>query len=218
MPPTPASTGSMSTSAISSDAVGSRLAALPSPRRVGLVLALAGVAGAAVPASAQVRLSQDEALRLAFGPPATVERRTAFLSEADLATARTRAGRDVELTQRVVTYYVGRSGDAPLGVAYFDVHRVRSHNEVLMVVVSPDGRIGRIEILRFDEPPEYRAPNGWLDLLEERGLTDELSLKGAVVNMTGATLTSQAVVRAARRVLALHEVIRPFGQPTRATP
>ncbi len=152
-------------------------------------------------------------MRLAFPEPATIERRTAFLSEAEREAARRRAGGEVDLTQHVVTYYVARASDgSPLGVAYFDAHRVRTLQEVLMIVVTPDGVIGRVEVLRFNnEPPEYRVPEGWLEQLEGRTLDEELSLKGAIINMTGATLTSRATVRAARRVLALHAVIRPFG-------
>lgn len=162
------------------------------------------------PAAAQ-GLTQEEALRLAFPPPATIERRTAFLEEADRAQAARWAGPDVDVDQSVVTYYVGYSDDVgPIGVAYFDVHRVRTLSEVLMIVVTPDDRIERVEVLRFSEPPEYRAPEGWLEQFEGRGLNEELSLKGGIVNITGATLTSRAVTLAARRVLALHRVIRPF--------
>ncbi|HEX6106552.1 MAG TPA: FMN-binding protein, partial [Gemmatimonadales bacterium] len=99
----------------------------------------------------------------------------------------------------------------PVGVAYFDSHRVRTLNEVLMIVVEPDDRIRSIEVLRFAEPPEYHASEAWLRQFEGRGLTPELSLKSAIPNMTGATLTSHAVTRAARRVLALHQRIGPFA-------
>ncbi len=171
-------------------------------------LTLALVSGGA--ATAQVRLTQEEALRLAFPEPAAIERRTAYLSRAELERARRLAGEDVEVEQSVVSYYVGRGDAGPLGVAYFDAHRVRTLPEVLMFVLTPDARIERIEVLKFSEPPEYRAPEGWLGQFRGKGLSDELSLKGSIVNMTGASLTSRAVTRAARRVLALHQVIRPF--------
>ena len=175
-------------------------------------LIVAGLTWAA-PLAAQT-LTQDQALRLAFPPPAVIERRTAFLTEEQIARARTLAGPDVEVTSRVVTYYVGRScgpsvSCAPSGFAYFERHRVRTLNEVLMFVVSPEGRIVRTDILEFREPPEYRASPRWLGQLSGRGLEDGLSLKEAVVNLTGATLTSRAITRAARRVLALHGVIAP---------
>ncbi|GIW51986.1 MAG: FMN-binding protein [Gemmatimonadales bacterium] len=162
--------------------------------------------------AAQQRLTQEQALRLAFPEPARIERMTAFLSQADLERAREIAGPGVEIRSSVVTYYLGRRGGEILGAAYFDRHRVRTLDEVLMIVVGPDDRIKHIEVLRFAEPPEYRPPEGWLRQLQDRALDDELSLKGAIVNLTGATLTSQAVVQAARRVLALHRVIAPFAR------
>lgn len=159
---------------------------------------------------AQQRLTQEQALRLAFPEPATIERRTAFLSPADLQRARELAGPEVDIRSSVVTYYLGRREGTLLGAAYFDRHRVRTLDEVLMVVIGPQGRIAHIEILHFAEPPEYRAPHSWLEQLQGRGLDRELSLKGRIVNLSGATLTSQAIVRAVRRVLALHHVIEPF--------
>ncbi len=161
---------------------------------------------------AQLRLTQQEALRLAFPEPAIIERRTAFLDEEQLERARELAGSDVEVDQRVLTYYVAALDGTSLGVAYFDAHRVRTLPEVLMIVVSAEARIERIEILKFSEPPEYLAPAGWLRQFDGQDLSRELSPKGSIVNITGATLTSRAVTQASRRVLALHEVIDPFKQ------
>ena len=176
---------------------------------LGVVLAVAGVVASTSATAAQL-LTQDEALALAF-EGATPERHTAYLGDAELEQARRLAGRDVQIESTVVTYYVARRGAETLGVAYFDAHRVRTVQEVLMVVVGPDDRIRRIETVSFREPPEYRAPDGWLRLFESHRLDAALSLRGDVPNMTGATLTSGAVTRSARRVLALHEVIAPFG-------
>lgn len=163
-------------------------------------------------ASAQiVRLTQDEALRIAFPEPASLERRTAFLTDGELQRARALAGDDVPVTRSVVTYYIGARDDAPVGAAYFDAHAVRSLAQVLMIVVNRDGRVGGIEVLKFEEPPEYAARAGWLDMFTGRTLDGSLSLKRAIPNLTGASLTSQAVVRAVRRALALHRIIDPFG-------
>jgi hypothetical protein len=176
-----------------------------------LAVALASAAAVPAPAAGQQVVTQQEALRLAFPEPAEIDRRTAFLDSADLARAREAAGSGVEVEGTLVTYYVGTEGDAPLGVAYFDAHTVRTLPEVLMVVVTPDGRVGRVEVLKFAEPREYRPPDGWLGELEGRELSPRLSPGRDVVNITGATLTSRAVTRAVRRVLALHRVIDPLG-------
>lgn len=161
---------------------------------------------------AQVLLTQEEALDLAFPPPATVERRSAFLDEAQLQEARRLAGDDVSVDQSVVTHYVAHRDGRPMGVAYFDVHRVRTMREVVMIVVSPEGVIDRVEVLRFAEPPEYMASEAWIDQLEGQTLTPELDVGREIINMTGATLTSGALTRASRRVLAIHRVVDPFGE------
>ena len=165
---------------------------------------------APVVASAQT-LTQNEALDLAF-PGADFERRTAYLGDVTLDSAARLAGPDVPIEATVVTYYVARRGGEAVGVAYFDVHRVRTLPEVLMVVVGPDDRILRIESVSFHEPPEYRAPDGWLRQFSGGGLDEDLSLKGRIANMTGATLTAGAASRAVRRTLALHAVIDPLGE------
>jgi len=175
-----------------------------------VAIAALTVAATRAPVGAQV-LTQDEALELAF-PGDEVERRTAYLTDDQLARATEEAGPDVEVETGIVTYYVAIRGDRPVGVAYFDVHRVRTVTEVLMIVVDPNDRIRRVETIRFSEPPKYQAPDGWLRQFDGQGLDEELSLKGEIANITGATLTAGAVTRSTRRALALHHVIAPFGE------
>lgn len=170
------------------------------------------LAALAEPAGAQVLMTQQEALRLVFPEPAAIERRTAYMAEEEIAKVDLLAETGRPLDRAVVTYYVGRLGDEPLGAAYFDAHRVRTLQEVLMVVVDPDGRVSRIEVLGFAEPPDYMAPDGWLELFSGRALEPGTSTRGDVPILTGATLTSHAVSDAVRLSLALHEVIRPFGE------
>lgn len=161
------------------------------------------------PVQAQVLLSQDEALALAYPAADLFDRRTAFLSDEDAGRVEDLTGED--FAQRVVTYYVAMRGDEILGVAYFDVHRVRTLREVLMVALDAQGTIHRLEVLSFAEPREYLAPGGWMALFQGRGGTDPDALRGDVPNITGATLTSHAVKDSATRALALHRVIHPTG-------
>jgi hypothetical protein len=184
----------------------------------------AGLILLATPAELRAQLSLQEALRSAFPAPVAFERRTAFLSAEDLAAVRAGAGPDAPVSQRVITYYLAKRSGTPVGVAYFDSHRVRTLNEVLMIVVEPHerggpgDRIRSVEVLRFAEPPEYHASEVWLDQFQGRSLSPELSLKGSIANMSGATLTSNAIVRAARRVLAIHRRIDPFTLAAGKTP
>jgi Na+-translocating ferredoxin:NAD+ oxidoreductase RnfG subunit len=174
---------------------------------------LFGLALAPTATRAQGITTQQSALESAV-PDAEWERRTAYLSEADLAVIAQRAGAGVLIESAVVTYYVAHLGGEIVSVVYFDAHPVRTLGEVIMVAVRPDGLVRRVKVLKFMEPPEYRAPGGWLEQFHDTRLDDALSLKGDIVAMSGATLTSQAVTGAVRRTLAYHEFLRPLVEPT----
>lgn len=179
-----------------------------------LALAILGLGGglAGPEASAKVFLDQKAALLLAFGEDARVERKAVFLTEAQVARARELAGKGIEVESALVTTYTGRSGAGTLlGTAYFDSHRVRTLPETVMIVVSPDGSVARVEILAFTEPEEYKPRPGWLEQYRGRTLDRELALKRGVHGITGATLSAEAVTAAVRRVLAIHGALEETG-------
>src|SRR6185503_4383017 len=163
----------------------------------------------------KVFLTADEALKLAF-PECTVERGTSYLDEHEEARVEELAGSD--LAGRVVHLYVARKDGALVGTAYFDVHRVRTKNEVLMFVVAPDGSLARLEVLAFAEPIEYMPKPAFYAQFPGKHLDRELDTKRAIRPVAGATLSVRATTEAARRVLALHRVLaeRPVPpQPAR---
>jgi len=173
--------------------------------------------GVTVPA-ARVYLTQAEALAIAFPPPQEVDRRTLYLSEDQAVRTAALAGAPVD--SRVVPYYVGRADGGITGYAYFDTHLVRTLPETVMMVVEPGGAIRRIDILSFEEPPDYLPGDRWLQQFRGRELGPGLTLNQEIRALTGATLSSRAITQATRRVLALHRlwVVPVAGPETGAQP
>jgi hypothetical protein len=167
---------------------------------------LAGLAAGA--AQAKVFLTQEEALRLAFPAGATVARKTAFLTAEQQEAARRLSGAD-RVPSALVTSYVGTVEGREVGTAYFDTHVVRTQPETLLVVIDPAGTISRIEILAFAEPEEYLPRSNWYAQFSGRKLDDALAVKRGIRPVAGATLTARATLEAARRVLAVHQVLHP---------
>lgn len=155
-------------------------------------------------AEGRVYMTQAQAIEHAFPAPQEVERRTLFLNEEQAHRAAARAGAAIE--SRVVPYYVGRVNGRVTGFAYFDTHLVRTLPETIMILLGPESRITRIDIISFGEPDDYLPTDRWLAQFPGRSLDDELSLKRGIRVLTGATLSARAVTEAARRVLALHEL------------
>jgi len=166
-----------------------------------LVLVLAAACG---PAAARVYMTQEEALRLAFPEPQSSERRTLYLDDAQARRAAAEAGAPVET--RVVPYYVGRSGGAVTGYAFFDTHLVRTLPETIMIRLSSAGAIVAIDILSFDEPEDYKVNPRWLEQFRGRRADETARLPSGIRAMTGATLSARAITDAARRVLACYRL------------
>ncbi len=150
-------------------------------------------------------MTQEQALASAFPAGVQVKRETFFLTPQQLAAARSESGGDFK--GQLVIRYVGVAGEKVAGYAYFDTHRVRTLAETVMVVVNADGKVQKIDVLSFDEPPEYFPKRRWLDQILGRKLDDELSLSRAIRPMSGASLTGRAIVNASRKILALHHVL-----------
>lgn len=148
--------------------------------------------------------SSQEALALAF-PGAQFLRKEHVLTEVQASRVKALAG--VEVPGRWTVAYEARRSGALVGVGFFDTHRVRTLNETLLVALSPDGRVLRVEAVAFHEPAEYMAREAWVKQLEGKALDPQLSLKGAIHPLSGATLTAHAMTDAARRCLALHQVL-----------
>jgi len=166
--------------------------------------AVLGAVAGGLPAAAATLLAPAEALGLAF-PGCRIERGSVFLTESQLAAVRRLAGAEVH--SALVRPHRAVCDGRPGGTAYFDVHRVRTLPETVMVAVGPDGRVLRVEVVAFREPLDYVPRDAWYEQFEGERLDRDLALDRDIRGVTGATLTARATTEAVRRVLAIHRVI-----------
>lgn len=163
--------------------------------------ALAATFATALPTSATVFLAKDEALALAFPGSERVEERVVILTDAQKAEVERRARAPLE--SQLWTIYVGWKGGAVQGFAVIDSHTVRTLPETFMVVTDPDGKLQRVDVLAFHEPPEYKPTDRWIAQFKDRRLDDDLKIGGGIQGITGATLSAQAMTGGVRRALAV---------------
>lgn len=180
-----------------------------------LAVSCLAAAGQTTAAVADQTLQPKEALQLAF-PNATIERGSLSLTDKQRAEVEELAGHKLA-SARVRPYRALVNGKC-VGTAYFDTRRVRTKAQTLMIALCANGKIKRIEVLRFDEPREYRASGKWMAQLTGKSLNGTLKIKGEIRNLTGATLTARATVDAAREVLAMHQVLAAAHQEKTGAP
>ncbi len=161
----------------------------------------------ATPATAYagVHLTVGEALEMAF-PECEIVRRTVYLTEKQKSDADGLAR--VPTGSLIVYPYVAVQEGRIAGVAYFDSHIVRTLDETIMVAIDPNDRVKRVELLVFNEPPEYIPPDAWYRLFPGQRLDDRLAVNRGIRSVLGATLTTRSTTDAVRRVLAIHHVIK----------
>jgi Na+-translocating ferredoxin:NAD+ oxidoreductase RnfG subunit len=157
------------------------------------------------PASfSQVFMTKDRALKVAFPDADQIEKKTVFLSEEQAKKIESIARSQVD--SKLYIFYVGKKGDKTLGYAVIDTHRLRTKTETVMVVINPDGTLKEVEILAFFEPPEHMPTQRWIQQFEGKTLDDSLWIGRGIPNITGATITSNALVKAIRRIMAVYHV------------
>ena len=153
-------------------------------------------------------LSREEALAGVY-PGADIRAEQLFLTPAQLKQVGARAGTDP--ASALVARYVATRNGQVVGRAYVDTHIVRTKRESLLVALDADGRVMRVDVTAFQEPPEYRAPQPWLGQYRGRALDDDLGINRAIRPIAGATLTGRSANNAVRRVLAIDEILRAQG-------
>ena len=149
--------------------------------------------------------SREEVLRRVY-PAASIQAERQFLTEDQVKRAAAISGVDVPTA--LIARYVATAGGKVVGRAYVDTHVVRTKNESVLVCLDESGKVKRVEVTAFLEPPEYRANEAWYAQFRDRTLTPDLNLNRAIRPIAGATLTATAANRAVRRVLAIDQVLR----------
>ena len=176
-----------------------------------LAALVSGVSAAAAPAAgAQSTITREEALAAVY-PGASVRAEQVFLTAEQQRRAAAAGG--VTIPSALVARYTATANGRVVGRAYVDTHVVRTKKESLLISLDANGRVKRVDVTAFLEPPEYQAPEAWSKQYNGRALDDDLRMHRAIRPIAGATLTAKAATDAVRRVLAIDQVLREGTEP-----
>ena len=150
---------------------------------------------------AQVFKSQEAALKETFAEADTVMRETLFLDEAQQQQIEAEA--KMPLTSTIVSYYVGYKSGKPYRYAFFEDQIVRTKKAVVLIAISAEGQIEKMEVLAFYEPLDYLPISRWFNLFVGKTAEDALMPGKDIDGVTGATLSVRAFSGIARRALAI---------------
>jgi Na+-translocating ferredoxin:NAD+ oxidoreductase RnfG subunit len=160
------------------------------------------VAAAAVPASAEVYLTEAQALGVIFGDKVVVRREQKPLDAA--LRKRLEQTSNLRFPEGAYTFFIATQGGKPVKFAIAMNEIGKTEPIAFMVGITPDGRVSEVVIM------EFRENRGW-EVREKRFLNQfrgktarsAIRVDEDIINYAGATLSSKAVARGVKRALLL---------------
>ncbi len=111
-----------------------------------------------------------------------------------------------KLKSKIFTFYVIKEGDKVIAHAGVYTNKVRSKTGTYITFINPDGKIHSIEVVAFNEPPEYKPKKRWLKLFNDKTINDNIKTRESIPNLSGATLSATSASNTAKLMLAVYEV------------
>src|SRR4030095_11974752 len=112
-----------------------------------------------------------------------------------------------DLPKASYAFYIGKTEGYVDGYALIDDEVGKVEPITFITRVSPEGKVDQVEIMVYRETRGGEVTSRrFLNQFCEKTFNNELRLHGNIVNVSGATLSSQALVKGVRRALALWQI------------
>lgn len=154
---------------------------------------------------AQLLLSPFDALKMNFNDAITIEKKSILLSKAQAEEVQGLS--KVKLTTKIYKTFAVTQDEKLLGYGILVIQKVRTKDTAVLSIITPEGTLKGIEIIAFNEPPEYIPSAIWVDRFKGAELDEELKLGKKIPNISGATFSARSATDASRIALAIYNVV-----------
>lgn len=153
---------------------------------------------------AQLIIMPNEAIKAIYPKATEYQRTPLLLTHAEAKEVQKLIGK--KLSSKIFVYFLIKQEEDIIAYAGLYTAHVRSKTATYMVLITPKGKIHSIEVIAFNEPPEYTPKKRWLHLFENKGIDDNLKIKESIPNLSGATLSARSASDTAKLLLAVWNV------------
>ena len=158
-----------------------------------------------LPLQAGVLIQPKEAIVQNYGSDITVTKKSVLLNKAQSMQLSELAKAKQE-SRIFRTFLIDKAGKRA-GYAVLLNNRVRTKNAAVLYLIDTDGMIRAVEIVAFNEPPEYIPARGWTEQFRQKSIHDTLRVDRDIPTITGATMSARNIADGARVALSLYEVV-----------
>ena len=170
--------------------------------------AAAALAASAVPASAEVYLTESQALAVILGNKAVVRREQKVLEAA--LRRKLEQESNLRFPETTYTFFIATQDGRPSKYALVLNEIGKTEPITFMVGMTLEGKVTEVAIM------EFRENRGWevkekrfLNQFRGKTVRNAIRVDEDIINYTGATLSSKAVARGVKRALLLLDAFYP---------
>lgn len=150
-------------------------------------------------------ISPQDAISQVYGPDVTLKKKSLLLNKTQAAQV-SKVAKAKLTTKLFRTFIIDRDGKR-VGHAVLLNETVRTKNAAVLYLIGTEGDIKAIEIVAFNEPPEYIPASHWIEQFKDKSIKDELRVDRDIPTITGATMSARNIADGARVALALYETV-----------
>jgi len=154
---------------------------------------------------AKLLISPFDALHAVYGDDVKIEKKNVLLTldkaEKVYKEAKMKKGGKVFRTFSV------KRGDKVIAYGILISRVVRTKDAAILYMISPKGVIEYVEVVAFNEPPEFTPSKQYLEQFQGKSSKDTLRVGKDIPTVTGATMGARNVTDGARLALALFEML-----------
>ena len=150
---------------------------------------------------AKLLVSPFDALHAVYGNDVKIEKKNVLLTvdkaETVYKQAQMKKGSKIFRTYRVT------KDKKPIAYAVLISRVVRTKDAAILYMISPEGVIDAVEVIAFNEPPEYTPSKQYVEQFKGKSSKDTLRVGKDIPTVTGATMGARNVTDGARLALAV---------------
>jgi len=155
--------------------------------------------------------TDEEALALVFPGATRVSSRSVALDDTARGQISARVGYPIR--ERAVVLHEGWRGEELLGRAYILEEIGKTLPFRFLVALHPDGTVDQVLLLTYREPRGFEIErDAFRQQYRGKSLADPIRRGADIRNVSGATLSVDALSRGVRRALAIDEAIAHGGE------
>jgi len=152
-----------------------------------------------------VYLKPDEALKLIFKDSQEVIKEDHPIN--DSIQQKAKSLNNSELPKKSYSFYLGKTNGKVDGYALIDEQLGKALPITFITKLNTQGQVEQVEIMVYRESHGGEvASKRFLNQFKDKRLNDELRLHGTITHVTGATISSQALVIGVKRALTLWQI------------